>query len=203
MAMNAGHAAVEMCPIESDLGGFVIPDKYARRMRPQIGVVLAVGSGVGVSPGDQVIVHPLDGKRIEGFVCGAYEAENEVRLYGVMCESLGFPLDVPWDESILARLEDGVYQPLGHDVSLRMPDKREERRGVFLPDRLQDREDRATVEAVGDRLERKFTVDGEERTLKPGDVVHFERRALRNIGFDDDEGIAIIHEDGIHLVELN
>lgn len=201
LRMAPGCTAVEMWPVAHDMGGIIIPDKFAKRMRTQVGTVLSAGQGVDVSPGDVAIVHPLDGQWIDGFGVGAYEAQGEVRLYGVMCEKLGEPISVPWDESLLAKIEADMIVPLGHNMTLKMPERREKRGEVYLPNRMQDREDRATVLDVGSRLERTFKVGGEFRTLQPGDVVRFHRRALRQIGFDEDDSVAVIHEDGIYLVE--
>ena len=209
-AMLPEKIAVEMWPTPREMSRVQISDNAAKKWRTSIGTALAVGlpwdgdEPVDVYPGDTVIVHPQDGKRIEGFRAGGYYAEHEVRLYGIYVDvnEYGYPREVPWDESILAKVVMGKIQAVGKNVAIKLPKLAEiTDEGIYLPDRMRDHADRAIVQSHGCNMRHKFFLNGEFRTLRVGDAIQYERRALKQVGVDEDLSMAIIPEDGIYLVE--
>ena len=97
--------AVEFPAVER-LGSVWLSDGASSSLSSDLCVVIAVGSGVDLSPGDVVVVRPTHGDWIENAVFGDYRAEGRVRVYGTACEFQGEPVRVAWDECAPVRLLD-------------------------------------------------------------------------------------------------
>lgn len=210
LELGPGRLAVEMAAREEKRFGFYLPDKERKNRRPSLGIILAMGklpariaprAGLpktewpilypDVKPGDVVFVRHDDGKRIEGFGIGTYDAKNEVRLLGIMALYKGLERTVPWDESIF-----GVWDPMtktaravGRNVILKLPEKPEATAsGIFMPDDVKSRIDVGQVLSAG----------GQVADWEPGDIVVFERRALHHIHSEEGQVYAFIKDDGIY-----
>ena len=102
-----GRIAVQMHPATDRIGDVWLTDRRRVVMRPMVGTVLAVGppddrrNPISVAPGDVVICHPEDGKRMRGFRAGHYQAPEEVRVFGIVAVHRGKPVRVPWHESVM------------------------------------------------------------------------------------------------------
>jgi len=225
--MLDGHVAVEILPRPKETdGGIILTGLESRRKRPCVGVVLACGRlypphklhkrnqcaevrgkpipfGDGfLVPGDIVLVHPDDGKRMDRFELDGYKPQegSEVRLYGIVCPyrasgvARGRPTDVPWHESVVAVRDAKMdrFRPLGDNVLVELPEKEgKTKSGIELPDSMKRRmEDSAYVVAVGEYVEDVF----------PGDKVLYERRALLPIEEKGSERLAFIDIGGIYGV---
>lgn len=198
LKMLPGKVMVRMADRETERNGILIPDK-SREGKSDTGIVVSIGYGTemegldltedDLKVGDQVIVHPADGKRIEGFEwpCGRVE-ENEIRMYGVSSPSIGEAKPFPWDESIVMARESGEdWRPRGRNVFLDIGKRRETTEsGLLLPETVADRDDSGVVLSVG----------GQVRHVKPGMRVKFQRRALQAIDVIE-PNTAIIQEIGI------
>jgi co-chaperonin GroES (HSP10) len=122
-----GRVIVEMLPWGDRYGELYLPEQVAANLRPDVGVVLAVGSKAIIGregellgssgledelqPGDHVIVRGYDGTWREGFECGPYKAKGQVRCYGVWQgaeDCFGETKLYPWHDSIFARITTGM-----------------------------------------------------------------------------------------------
>ena len=89
--------AVEF-PAVDRIGSIWLSDGASSSLSSDLCVVIAVGAGVDLSPGDVVLVRPTHGDWIEDAEFGSYRAEGRVRIYGAACEFQGEPVRVEWDE---------------------------------------------------------------------------------------------------------
>lgn len=96
--------AVEF-PAVDRIGSIWLSDGASSTLSSDLCVVIAVGDGVDLSPGDVVLVRPTHGDWIEDAVFGEYAAEGRVRVYGVACEFHGEPVRVAWDECAPIRVK--------------------------------------------------------------------------------------------------
>lgn len=196
VAMLPGKIMVRMAERNTERGGILLTE---REGRADTGVTVGVGYGSEIKGLDlteedldvneQVIVHPADGKRIEGFEwpCGRVE-ESEIRIYGATSPLVGAADPFPWDESLMMAKKPGEdWRPIGRNVLLDIGKKREvTESGLYLPDSVTDRDDSGVVLGVG-RQVRHVTV---------GQRVKFNRRALQAIDAIAPD-TAIISEVGI------
>jgi chaperonin GroES len=194
-----GRIAVQMHPAGDRVGDVWLTDRRRIVMRPMVGTVLGVGPSsdrtnpISVSPGDVVICHPEDGKRIRGFRAGSFEATDEVRVFGVVAVHRGQPMRVPWHESVMGVLMDGKLLAAGRNVLLRLQEKADRTEGgILLPDMAKDRPDVAQVVSIGPSCSELAAV------ASVGDRVLYERRALKQLRVEGDESLALIDEDGIY-----
>lgn len=155
LAPMPGRTVVEMQPVDKETAsGLVLSGsgRAERRLRPDVGTVLAAGAGVPLVAGDVVIVDYEHGKYIENAVFGEYRAAEQVRMYGAAAEAGGEPLFVPWHESIW-----GLYmsekelpvQPLHDWVLIEREDVQESVSGIILPDDAKFRSSIGRVLAAG------------------------------------------------------
>lgn len=194
-----GKIVVRMARENEERNGILLT---GRESRVDTGVVVAIGYGSEIDGlelteedlqvNEQVIVHPVDGKRIEGFEwpCGKIE-EDEIRIYGVTSPMVGTVEAFPWDESVMMARKPGEdYRPLGRRIHIDIGQKRTvTESGLYLPDNVTDRDDCGTVLAVGRQV----------RHVSVGDRVMFNRRALQAIDTIS-PNTAIIEEAGVLLV---
>jgi chaperonin GroES len=199
LSLLPGRVAVQMHPARERVGDVWLTDRQRVVMRPMVGTVLAVGSSddprnrISVNPGDVVICHPEDGKRLRGFRAGEFETSDEVRVFGIVAVHLGKPLRVPWHESVMGVLMDGTLYAAGRNVLVRLQEKSgRSAGGIVLPDRQQDRPDVAQVVSIGPSCADLSEI------ANVGDWVLYERRALKQLRVDGDESLALIDEDGIY-----
>jgi len=120
LAPLPGRCVVEMAPVPEMVGGlyFGMQEGGERRNRSDLGVVLAVGGGVHVLPGEIVAVDNEHGKWMEGCVFGDYEPQGQIRMYGRSARSGGTVTKVPWWRSILAVVDDEELAKVGRDYSI-------------------------------------------------------------------------------------
>lgn len=95
--------AVEF-PAVNRVGSVWLSDGASASLSSDMCVVIAVGEGVDLSPGDVVLVRPTHGDWIEDARFGPYVAEGRVRVYGLACEFQGEPTRVAWDECAPVRV---------------------------------------------------------------------------------------------------
>ena len=125
-----GKAVVEMLPEREKTGLILLPDDVKTKTRPDVGVVVSAGYGVPLKTGDVVVVRYGHGKRVKGFYCDGFKA-NETMVFcgragGDMVDDpfYGDPLfyarDVRWDDSIVVKIEDGKLIPLGRNLIIRL-----------------------------------------------------------------------------------
>lgn len=200
-----GRVVVEMTPIQESLDGtFLVGARSAKRFRPNVGVVLAcsprvrkwhgsipIYEAMDIQPGDAVLVHPKDGKRVIGATFGDYKPENQVVFLGAMTH-LKRAIEMPWSESIMARLkmtDEGVnVKPTNSNVLLRLEPRQDRHGELFLPDVAQTRPDYATVLDVGCLV----------TDVSVGDRVVYLRESLAEVLVDEnDPDLALIDEQGI------
>lgn len=168
-----GCTVVEMVPIPERSGEVLIANGQGAewRIQPDVGTVLAAGSGVGLIPGDQVLVDHSHGKRLVNFYAGQYTAKQEVRMYGCACQSGGKAVVVPWFRSILATMEDEKLRASDYNVIIDRGDIVEQTDGgVYLPDNHTFRESKGVVVSAGagcSPLEPGMTVFYMANLMKP------------------------------------
>jgi hypothetical protein len=91
-------------PAVDRVGSVWLSDGASSSLSSDLCVVIAVGDGVGLTPGDVVVVRPTHGDWIESAAFGPYTAEGRVRIYGIACEFQGEPVRVAWDECAVLRV---------------------------------------------------------------------------------------------------
>lgn len=170
------------------------------------------GSHESLSASDIVLMNQADGKRIKDFKIGGEVADGEIRLLGIVCRKWGDPLRMPLGETMMAVIDptfekqEGAktwrkgdplpFRALYFNAVLMLPE-REERTasGLFLPDVIQERpQDTAIVVSLGPDA---------HPSIKVGDRVLYERRALFNLELEGWENLAMIdasESGGIYLV---
>jgi co-chaperonin GroES (HSP10) len=156
VAPYPGRTVVEMLPVAQSSSGVLIAgmEDAEWRLRSDVGMVIDVGDGVALIPGDVVLVDHSHGKRVSGFYSGKYESLDEVRFYGCVAVTGRKAKRVPWYRSILARLiktDDDFDIVATHDnVIVNRGDIIEKTEsGVYLPDSHTFRETRGVVVSVG------------------------------------------------------
>ena len=122
IACLPGRVVIEMIPWGDRWGALYLPEQVAANMRPDVGVVLAVGAKADLNfegeivrvtgpedeimPGDIVVVRGYDGTWREDFQAGSYKAKGQVRSYGIFSHegTYGEPKLYEWWDSILYRI---------------------------------------------------------------------------------------------------
>lgn len=124
--------------------------------RPDVGVVVAVGLGVDLWPGDVVVVSPVGGTWRWGFQAGDYRPENEIRVYGIYCDEThaGQPEIIPWWLEIFAVMTD-LYSivPKGDQMLVKRDPIVKVEKGVILPDSAHYATNMGRVLSVGPDVE--------------------------------------------------
>lgn len=149
------------------------------------GEVLSGGDELGLVPGDKVIVRHRAGKRTSGWD----GTEDEIVFYGAaggrpfdgfwLGKSNVWPMLVPLDEVILAKVEDDVVAPLGSNVMVKVEPRPEATEsGVYLLAKHQAIDPVCEVVAVG---------DGVTVPVRVGDkvVIHEGAVDTRGVGLKD------------------
>lgn len=187
--MLPGRIAVEMLPKVATQDGIILTDRSGKRYAAAVGRVISrpFGGDMDVSFGEAVICHPQDGKRVNGLAKGKYQARGEVRFFGTVCPRVGEIKRMPWYESVLGvidlKAKDVSIRAVGRNVLLRLQPKTDRPGLLFVPDNLQDREDVAEVISVGRLV----------KSVKVGDTVLYERRALTFMNVEGDKNLAFTH----------
>lgn len=195
-----GRAIIEMIPFGDRWGSLFLPDKVAANLRPDVGVVLAVGSEISIGSdgellgvvgpepelmaGDVVVVRGYDGTWREKFAVGDYKAQSTVRCYGLWSAegTWGEVKLYPWHESIVARLTEEMNMIMLRDNMLVKRDPLIEREGLIeLSNDSQYRNNTATVLEVGPRCSYKA---GDRIIYYPGAMLELDM-----INGDPDLGI--------------
>ncbi len=190
-----GGVVVEMHPIrEVTAGGVYIPDKSAKFYRPLVGTIVACtpprGKIMDIVPGDVVIVHPDDGKKIRGFRSRYYNPKQQIRVYRSTSPYHGQALVMPWNESILGKVVMTAIpiQATGDNVLLKLSDIEEfSDGGIVLPTGQQQRPHIAEVLSAGALCNNVYV----------GQKVLYNRNAVKELDIDGQKGLALISESGI------
>ena len=202
-----------MIPWGDRFGCLYLPETVAANLRPDVGVVIAVGAkavigsdgdllGIGgledeLQPGDMVMVRGYDGTWRDNFECGSYKAKGQVRCYGVWQgaeDCFGETKLYPWHDSIFARLTTSMAIIPLRNLLLVRRDPLITSVGEFsidLPDDAKYRNNWGTVEATGPNC-----------VLAVGDRVLVNPQAFLEIdcrGIDPDMGL--MSEDAVETVE--
>ena len=195
--------AVEF-PSVDRIGSIWLSDGASSSLSSDLCVVIAVGEGVSLSPGDVVLVRPTHGDWIEDAVFGGYRAECRVRVYGLACSFEGEPVRVAWDECAPVRLpifdcrlpidnktmNEQRLEATGRNVLIRRDPVVRSEHGVILPDEAIYRTCMATVVSVGSQVQE----------VKAGDRVHYNPMGLLDFLFGEDPDLAVCTELGINAV---
>jgi co-chaperonin GroES (HSP10) len=194
-----GRVIVEMLPEAERIGTVFLPEIVAGKFRPDVGIVLACGPDVSLSPGDTVCVRGYDGQWIEEFDAG-YRTRNQVRVYGKASRFQGELLSTPWSESIPLQIvqegEDLDLIATHHNVVIRREPVVQEERGFFLPDSAQYRTGMATILSMGPLCD-LVTEDGPAQV---GDRVFYDSRGELDFAFGADPDLAIVPDLAINCI---
>ena len=201
-----GKVVVQLAEVKAEKRGLIIPDRTAKRFNANVGVVLAAHPKIRkwqhglpiyeaseLAPGDVVLVHPKDGKTVLGMKFGSYECETDVVFLGCFVQAGGKVLEMPWGESIMAKVVNQRLIATQSNVVLKLSERQKERNGLYLPDSMTFRTDVAEVVSVGPLV----------HDVIVGEMVLYEKGALQlvHVIVDDVESeFAIIDEAGIHGV---
>lgn len=196
-----GTLAVEMLPAkEKTAGGILLSpgvlethydekDMPVAGIEPSIGVVIGVGAETDQYPnihgfqyGDHVIVRDGDGIYYTNLEIGNFFATGTVAVLGRTVPPAmgpGYIEDLPLEESIFAKFNEGVIEPLGDNIHIRKDAYKNESAIIHTPDHLQERTGKATIIAVGDKST-PCVYDPETlelRSLRAGDRVLYHPSA--------------------------
>lgn len=106
---------VALADIERDTsnGGILLADKLRGNLRPDICTVLDAGEGVPLKKGERIVVRPYDGSWVK-------EGSSQIRFYGVVSNGQTQKSElIPWDESIVGRIEGNEFVPVGQNMVVR------------------------------------------------------------------------------------
>lgn len=191
-----GKVVVEMLPEARQIGLIQLPDNVQGVLRPDVGVVLAVGPGVDdLEPGDMVVVRPYDGTWVEGFECDGYKAKGQVRIYGAYHPYSGESLRCDWSESIPVRIREEQMLAVSNNVIIRRTPLIQQQSGLLLPDAEKYRDCMATVVSIG----AKALVDVPGGRVEEGDTIHYDATGVLDFAFKDDPDLAVIKDSDINL----
>ncbi len=207
-----GKVVVEMLPEKEKEGLIYLPDDVATKTRPDVGVVVSAGLGVPLKTGEVVIVRYGHGKRVKGFSCNGFKSNSTMvfcgRAGGEMVDDpfYGDPLfyarDVPWDDSIVAKIEGMVFIPTGRNVLIRL--KPVEKEGLIEMFEIRHECD-AEIVAIGPDAFYRRTKNGRAKVMdvSVGETVVFDdgsvkrSPALTSLGKDfasiPDDGVLAVH----------
>ncbi len=139
---------------EQQDGLILLPDY--ERLKVKKATVLSGGSELGLIPGDEVIVKHRAGKRTEGWGDEDYETVFYGAVGGKVMDRWWVgntavdPKRIPLDEVIMAMVGvSGEILPLGRQVLLELPEKKEKLGEIYIPDAASWRDPVFTVQAVG------------------------------------------------------
>ncbi len=216
-----GIVAVEMLQAKSKSSGCIYLPESALTTQymadgtpiagcePSVGCIIGLGIGIDdLLYGDLVLVRDGDGFCVEGFTAQGYDANGEVRFFGKVVpigEGEGAELieDLPYEESIFARMENEEWKPIGKNIRIRKNPFEETVGQIYIPGHTQVRNCEAVVEAVGNGLELEFfdPVSLIPRKLRIGDRVKYQSQAIWSCnGSEDDRDLAFCRESAILAV---
>jgi hypothetical protein len=209
LAPPAGVVVIEMLPEAERVGALFLPDCVKGNMRPDVGIVLAVGPDITLPPGSIVAVRPYDGQWINGFEMGGYRTENQVRFIGTYSPAVGELELLRWDETIPLQLlgEDLDMVATGRNLIIqREPLVRTD--GSFeLPFSAQYWSGMATIKSIGpecwDRHVRKPIDLGDETRIgdiEIGDRIHYNAEGILDFLFAEEPNLAIIPDIAVNLL---
>jgi len=134
------------------IGSLYVPDRVKHTyyeddepfagFEPSLGVVLSAGLGCWLKPGQIVVMRDGDGLEFDEFSAGDYQSKQPVRFFGIIvpeeCLEPGYVEEMPWEESILAVVENmDIKQMTGKNILLERDEDDLSRKtdgGLILPD---------------------------------------------------------------------
>ena len=189
-----------MLPEYDRFGELFLPDAVSGQMRPDVGIVLAVGPDVSLAPGQTVVVRGYDGQWIQDFDAGVYKTQNQVRIYGKTAMLMGQVEPVSWWESIplilVSEGEDLNLIATGHNLVIQR-DPLVTRNGLFeFPDRFQHRTGLATILSIGP--EAVLDIDA-DLPVHVGDRISYDEMGELDFDFGDPD-MAVIVDTAVNMV---
>ena len=216
-----GKVMVEMLPETNVYRGLFLPDQIAANMRPDVGIVLACGPDIELSPGDMVAVRGYAGQWLEEFEAVSrqssvvsrqpsvdperektpsvvYRTENQVRVYGKYSPSMGVVRPDPWSASIPVILfpETEDMTATHNNLIVKRDPPITQEGSLLLVDGHEYRDGFAEVLAIGPTC-KLATVDG---AVQLGDRIHYDTRGELAFAFGGDPDLAIIPDVAVNFV---
>lgn len=207
-----GCVAVERLKAPEKQGSLYIPsraqhtyhdeeDDPVAGFEPSLGVVLSAGLGCWLQPGMVVIMRDGDGLEFAEFKAGGYTANQPVTLFGRVVpegedeQDPGYIEELPWEESLLAVVQDmDIRQMTGRNILLERDANELNRKtegGVILPDVASEN---AASEAI-------VLMTGElVSDCKPGDRVLYHPMACLDFYDPDNKARRVVREMAILAV---
>ncbi len=177
---------------EAQDGLILLPDY--ERLKVKKATVLSGGVELGLVPGDEVIVKHRAGKRTEGWGDEDYETVFYGAVGGKVMDRWWVgntavdPKRIPLDEVIMAKVNYwGAICPLGRQVLLELPEKKEKLGEIYIPEAASWRDPIFTVKSTGDWV---------SNSIRSGEkyVVHEGAIDCRNLP----DGLGLILEEFIY-----
>ena len=182
-----GKCAALMAYEREQIGRFMLPDVVQGRLRPDFGRLVGIGprdfgdgtvEAMDVARGDYVLVRPYDGAAMWG-----WHPSRELRLYGLARNDDGVMQGIPWDDSILMKIDEDEFLPVGGNMLIR----RDRIEHPLLPEEVRPYKDSGIVLAGGIQVSEDFIGRRAYLTTNgPDDLVHLE--------FTDEKDLFIAHQ---------
>lgn len=202
IAVPPGLVVVEMLPLPEKKGLLYLPEKFSQSHRPDVGVVIGVGRGTSLTPGDLVIVRPEDGHWQEGADLGGYKPKNQIRTYGKDYNFHAEAERFPWEDSIPLTYNGGIMQATANNVLIRRDPVVEKDCGLHLTETQKYRSCEATIVSLGPWAFRNKFDPNEPMPVKVsvGDRVNYAPRGVLEFAFKDDPDLALVRDLDINFV---
>lgn len=168
---------VEMYPHHKQIGRVVLPSTVGGHLRPDAGTVIAAGYQIDeVKPGEKVLVLPYNGSWFSDVKFGAYESENELRVYGIASKNEKVYIEEDWNLSVIAVMEDKRIRPVGQWCLIRRDSLIEKSSGgIQFTEKEKYRSQLATVVYAGTRC----TIQDGSRTMYRGQATVIDLAFLK------------------------
>lgn len=206
-----GIVACETIASAKKVGSLYIPDRVSYTyyeddepqagFEPSLGMVISVGQGCWLTPGQIVIMRDGDGLEFEEFETQGYKAKNPIRFFGMIVpegedeKEPGYIEELPWEESLLGVVEGmDIKCMTGRNVLLERDEDDVDRKldsGLVLPDVVSENaQSIATVKMTGE------LVSG----CKVGDRVVYHPMACLDFYDPENKRLRVVRERAILAV---